>query len=134
MKASPSSASIGGSTAVHVAFAFLAMGGWAVFANRAHGLGPALLAGVVQGTISAVITLLMKRGLEALFARLSGVPAVVLPPLASCLIVLAVLVGLHTLAGTREIWATIAVPYAVSSSYAIIYTLRLARLRKGQPA
>ncbi|HEY9217212.1 MAG TPA: hypothetical protein VIO94_04125 [Phenylobacterium sp.] len=117
-----------------MAFAFVAMGGWAMFANRTHGLGAAALAGVVQGTISALITLVMKRGLEAFFARLAGPAAAVLPPLASCLIVLAVLVSLHTLAGTKEIWTTIAVPYAVSSSYAILYTLSLARQRKGQAA
>jgi hypothetical protein len=113
------------SSAVHVAFAFLAMGGWALFANRAHPAGAMLLAGLVQGAISAAITLALKRALEAMAARLGGAAAFIVPPAITCVVVLAVLVGAHRLAGTPEIWATIAVPYAVSSAYAWIYTASL---------
>lgn len=105
----------------HVAFAFLAMGGWAVFANRAHPLGEALQAGLVQGAISGLLTLGLKKFLEWLNARLSGLWALVAPPLITASIILAILVGAHTLAGTPEIAATIAVPFTVSTSYAIIY-------------
>ncbi len=112
---------------MHVAFAFLAMGGWAVFANRNHGLAQALPAGLVQGTLSAGLTFGIKRGLEAMVQRLSGIAALVVPPVVCCCAVLALLVCAHTLAGTPEIWATIAVPYAVSSTYAFVYTASLAR-------
>jgi hypothetical protein len=61
------------STLAHVAFAFFAMGGWAVFA---------------------------------------------------------ILVTAHALAGTPEIAATIAVPFTVSTSYAIIYNWGLWRRRR----
>jgi hypothetical protein len=39
--------------------------------------------------------------------------------------VLAVLLGAHRLAGTPEVWRTIALPYAVSSIYAWIYCFSL---------
>lgn len=118
------------SGAVHGAVAFLAMGAWAAFANRDHGPGAMALAGVVQGAISCVITLILKRSLEAMFARLTGPAAVVVPPLVTMAVVLAVLVTIHRLAVTPEVWTTIAVPYAVSSSYAWIYALTLARTTK----
>jgi hypothetical protein len=119
---------------VHVAFAFLAMGGWALFANRGHGLARALPAGLLQGVLSAALTFGIKRGLEGRFRRLEGLTALIVPPVLSCSIVLALLVGAHTLAGTPEVWATIAVPYAVSSTYAVVYTasLWLARRRAGR--
>jgi mannose/fructose/N-acetylgalactosamine-specific phosphotransferase system component IIC len=116
------------SGAVHGAFAFLAMGAWAAFANRDHGPAAMAMAGVIQGAISCAITLILKRSLEAMFARLTGPMAVVVPPLVTMAVVLAVLLTLHTAAGTPEVWTTIAVPYAVSSSYAWIYTLTLRRM------
>jgi len=118
------------SGAVHGAVAFLAMGAWAAFANRGHGPEAMALAGVVQGAISCVITLILKRSLEAMFARLAGPAALIVPPLVTMAVVLAVLVTIHRLAGTPEVWTTIAMPYAVSSTYAWIYTLTLARMAK----
>ena len=111
---------------VHGAVAFLAMGGWAAFANRGHGSEAMALAGAVQGAISCVITLILKRSLEAMFARLGGAAAVAVPPMVTMAVVLAALLTIHRLAGTPEIWATIAVPYGVSSTYAWIYTATLA--------
>ncbi len=126
------------STIVHVAFGFIAMGAWAVFANRGHPLPQALLAGLVQGLISGSLTLVLKKSLErmsAMFfnARSSdeglGKPlaALIVPPLITAASILAILVGIHTLARTPEIAATIAVPFTVSTSYAIIYNLGLWR-------
>ena len=114
----------------HVAFAFLAMAGWAFWINRGHGPNHALTAALVQGTLSAGLTFGIKRGLEALFRRLSGPVALLLPPMLSCVCVLALLVTAHTLAGTPEIWATIAVPFTVSSTYAFVYTAGLAAARR----
>ena len=123
-------------TFVHVAFGFLAMGAWAVFANRAHPLPQALLAGLVQGTISGTLTLFLKKGLErmsAMFfkARQSdegqgrNVAALFIPPVITATAIATILFTAHTLAGTPEILATIAVPLTVSTSYAILYNLRL---------
>ncbi len=113
------------SSATHVAFAFLAMGGWAVFANHTHGLQRAAIAGLAQGTVSGLLTLGLKRFLEAAATRLPDVWAAILPPAITCAVVLAILLAVHHLAGTPNVWATISVPYAVSSSYAWIYSAML---------
>jgi len=39
--------------------------------------------------------------------------------------VLIILLTVHHLAGTPDVWATISVPYAVSSSYAWVYSAML---------
>ncbi|HEY3949950.1 hypothetical protein [Phenylobacterium sp.] len=118
-------------TAVHVSFAFLAMGGWTLWANAGHGLAAAWIPALVQGAISGTITLVLKRALEAMAARLGGPAAYVVPPLATASVIAALLVGVHTLIGTPEIARTIAVPWSVSSLYAIIYTSVLVRGRIG---
>lgn len=118
------------SGAVHGAVAFLAMGAWAAFANRDHGAAAMLTAGVIQGTISCIITLILKRALETMFAKLTGWLRIVGPPVVTMSVVLAVLLAIHRLAGTPEVWATIAVPYTVSSLYAWIYTWTLAKGRR----
>ncbi len=117
------------SSVVHVTFAFLAMGAWAVFANRAAGFSHALIAGLVQGALSGGITLGLKRFLEAASARLPGVWATIAPPTISCAVILALLLVAHILAGTRNVLATISLPYAVSSTYAWIYTWAVTRSR-----
>lgn len=122
---------LAGSTVAHVGFGFLAMGAWAVFANRAHPLPQALLAGLVQGVISGTLTLFLKKFLEAMSARLSGAAALLAPPLITASTILAILVGAHALAGTPELLATIAVPFTVSSSYAAVYNWSLWRRRRG---
>ena len=115
---------------LHVGFAFVAMGAWAVFANRGHPIGAAMLAGLVQGSISAVLTLFLKKGLEWMNARFKGLMALIVPPLITAATILFILLSIHTLAGTPEIWATIAVPFTVSTSYAILYNLGLWRRRQ----
>jgi len=119
------------STAVHVGFAFVAMGGWTLWANADHGIDAAWLPALAQGVISGSITLLLKRALEAMTQRLTGWPAYVIPPLVTATVILVVLVGVHRLIGTPEIARTIAVPWSVSTLYAVLYTLTLARGRTG---
>jgi hypothetical protein len=63
-----------GSTVVHVAFGFLSMGAWAVFANRNHPLDQALIAGLVQGAISGSLTLVLKKALERMNAMFFRAP------------------------------------------------------------
>lgn len=113
------------STWLHVAFAFIAMGAWAAFANRAHDTQAILIAFLVQGTLSGLLTLGLKRGLEGAHGRLRGLAARLLPPIISCLSIAAVLVAVHRLAGTPEVWGTIAVPWTVSTLYAFVYTWSL---------
>jgi hypothetical protein len=129
-------------TYVHVAFGFLAMGAWAVFANRDHPLPQALLSGFVQGLISGLLTLVLKKFLEWLSAYMDRRRPracgpywlqLFLPPLITATAILIILTTAHTLAGTPEILATIAVPFTVSTSYAILYNLRLWRVARASP-
>ena len=115
------------STLFHVGFAFIAMGAWGVFANRGHPLPAVLLAGFVQGTISALLTLCLKRFLEWMNTRLRGPSGLIVPPLITATAIATILTTAHTLAGTPEILATIAVPFTISTSYAVLYNLRLWR-------
>lgn len=130
-------------TFVHVGFGFLAMGAWAFFANRAHPLPQALLAGLVQGTISGTLTLFLKKGLERMSAFFFGarrsdeghgrnISALFIPPIVTATAIGTILFTAHTLAGTPEVLATIAVPFTVSTSYAILYNLRLWRAAHGR--
>ena len=103
------------------------MGGWALFANRSHGLASAWLPALLQGILSGLITLVLKRILEQLAGRLVGIQAYVLPPAMTASAVLLLLICVHKLIGTPEIVRTIAVPWAVSTLYAILYSATLAR-------
>ena len=118
------------SSIVHVGFAFLAMGSWAAFANRAHPMPAPLYAGLLQGAISATITLVLKRAIEYLASRFSGLAALLAPPVIAGLVSATLLTILHTIGGTPEIAKTIAVPLTVATSYAALYNYSLWRIRK----
>lgn len=118
------------SSAAHMAFGFLLMGGWALFANRAHGLGAAWLPALAQGTVSALLTGAIKKVIEWLDGRLEGLLAYVIPPLVTASSILATLFAMHSLIGTPEIAATIAFPWSLSTLYAIVYNAGLVRARK----
>jgi hypothetical protein len=118
------------SSPVHIAFGFLAMGGWALFANRDHGLAGAWLPALVQGTLSGALTGVLKKTLEALDGRLTGALAWAVPPAITAGSILALLSLVHTAIGTPEVIATIAVPWSVSTLYAILYNAGLVRARR----
>ncbi len=105
------------------------MGIWAAFANRAHALPAPIVAGLVQGLLTAFITLTVKKLIDALFGRLKGrrYASLLVPPLISAGLVLAILVGVHTFVGTPEIAATIAVPWGMSFFYTSGYAFSLWR-------
>src|SRR5437773_30135 len=113
---------LAGRSSIHVGSAVVVMGSWAAFANRAHGVWAAVVAGLVQGGASALVTFTLKSSLEAMSGWLKGTLAFVVPPTVSCTVVLILLVVAHRLAGTHELWSTISIPYAASSAYAWIYT------------
>ena len=110
---------------VHVMTAFVLMGGWAVFANSDHAMPAPLIAGAVQGALSGLITLGLKRLVETVSQRFAGLAGLVLPPLAAFAISATLLTLLHKANGTPEIAATIAVPLTVSTSYAALYSWSL---------
>ena len=110
---------------VHVLFAFVAMGSWAVFANGAHPMPAPLLAGMIQGGLSGCITLFLKRVIETLSLRLDGIGALLVPPVITGLISASLLTLIHTLSGTPEVLATIVLPLTVATSYAALYNFSL---------
>lgn len=112
---------------VHMAVAFIAMGSWAAFANSTHLMPRPVIAGVVQGILSALITLFLKRMIEALSARLPGSAGYWVPPLVAVVASLSLLSSIHWLAGTPEILRTIVVPMSVTALYATTYNLALRR-------
>jgi hypothetical protein len=118
------------SSVVHVAFAFVAMGGWAAFANRAHPMPAPLQAGLIQGALSAVITLVLKRGIEVLARRFSGLAALLVPPVVAGAVSASLLTTIHMVGGTPEIGRTIAIPLTVATSYAALYNFSLWRTGK----
>jgi hypothetical protein len=113
------------SSVVHVLFAFVAMGGWAVFANRAHPMPAPLLAGMIQGGLSAGITLFLKRVIETLSWHLDGIGALLFPPVITCLVSASLLTLIHSLSGTPEVLVTIVLPLTVATSYAALYNFSL---------
>lgn len=115
------------SSAFHVALGFLLMGSWAFFANSQYGSAAALKAGLVQGALTAFITLFMKKVIEAVVARTKGVWGYILPPLAAFAISVSLLSLFHGLAQTPAIVLTISVPITVSTIYATLYTILLRR-------
>jgi hypothetical protein len=118
----------------HLTGAFVVMGGWAFFANSGHGPGDALAAAALQGTLSALVTLSLKSFIERIAARLPGATAVALPPLAAFGVVGVVLMLLHRLGGTPEIFRTVALPLIAATSYAAIYSYLLWRRRRAGEA
>lgn len=118
------------SSLVHVAFGFLLMGGWALLANRSHGLSHAWLPALVQGTLSGALTGALKKTLETLDGRLTGFLAYAVPPAVTAGTILVLLTLAHSLIGTPELVATIAFPWTVSTLYAFVYNAGLVMARR----
>jgi hypothetical protein len=113
------------SNLAHMAGGFVLMGGWAVLANAAHPMPAPVIAGLVQGALSAGITLMLKSVIERLLSLISGTPGLILPPLTCAAISITVLSLVHRAVGTPEITATLVLPVTVATSYAALYNYRL---------
>ena len=119
--------------AAHMLGAAALMGSWAAFANRAHPMPEPLFAFLVQGALSGTITLGLKRGIETAVARLAAPWARIVPPIGAALLSITLLTLVHTLAGTPEIAATIAVPLTAVTLYAALYAASLVADRRTAP-
>lgn len=115
------------SKVVHGLGGFVLMGSWAAFANRAHPMPAPLVAGFVQGLLTAFITIFLKRTIESIHYRVSGWARIALPPLAAMMISISILTLVHLFAGTPAVVATISMPVTVSTLYAFFYTITLSR-------
>ncbi len=121
---------IAGHSATHVFFAFAGMGGWAVFSNRAYPMPDPVIAGAVQGMLSAFLTLVLKTIIDRLAERFSGSTALWLPPLVAVNVSVCLLIVIHNVSGTPEILQTISLPLMVAASYATIYNYSRWSLRR----
>ena len=112
--------------AAAVAFVFYAV--WAAFANRMHDDAMILTAALTQGIYSAAVTFTMTSIVELLF-RGKGTRRMRLTRCIAVTIVLLVAssVGVHWLAGTAELLATVLPSWIFGSAYAVVYALGLAR-------
>ena len=123
------------SSIAHVAFSFVFMGSWAVFANWQHPMPKPIIAGALQGALSGAITLVMKKALEALFSfwvrRDRPKTGLIATPLMVCSVSATSLLICHALAGTPELITTILVPSSVALFYAFTYTYALSRQQIG---
>lgn len=100
------------------------MGGWAFIANLTHSWHAALLAGLVQGAITGTMTFFIKKAIETVASRTTGM----LPPtLAASAFSATVLTTIHTIAGTPAFWTTVIVPFSVATIYGATYTFTLRR-------
>jgi len=122
---------IAASGVTHVLFAFVAMGGWAYFANAGHPMPKPLVAGLVQGTMSACLTLFLKTTIDSLAGMMTRPLSLWAPPAIACAASAAILATIHTIAGTPEILATIAVPLLIATSYGFIYNFARYRSANG---
>ena len=110
------------------AMAVLLWGGWALLANWSAGHREASIAGLLQGTASALITLVMAVCANALFTRLPGpVLRIILPPLLIVSVSFSALWLAHTANATPALWATILPPSALAFAYCLYLTFSLAR-------
>ncbi|MAM61975.1 hypothetical protein [Maritimibacter sp. UBA3975] len=113
------------SNIAHIAAGVTMMGGWAFFANLGHDWPAPLIAGLVQGMITATVTLFMKRAIEWVARRTVGV----LPPtLTASAISASFLTVIHTAAHTPAFWLTVALPFSVATIYGATYTFSLRRI------
>lgn len=117
------------SSIFHCAGALLMMASWAYFANSAHPFPKPVYAAIVQGSLSALITLVLKTFIERLSQALSGITSLIIPPFAASLTSFTLLSTVHYMASTPEIWLTIAIPFSIATLYAISYNFALWKLR-----
>lgn len=108
--------------------AFLLYGGWAVFANLRHGRHTSLSAGLTQGLLSLVSTVILTSAMETVFSRLSsGVARFIATGLGPTTAVLLLMAAAHFVTGTPEIVATMLPSIVVGYAYSLIYAAGLTR-------
>lgn len=115
--------------AASVAFVFYAA--WGAWANRAHGTGSMVLAGMTQGLYSAVVTLAMTSVIEWLFAGRGTIrrrQTRCVSVTVAALVVSSVLI--HLVAGTAEVILTVLPSWVFGTGYTMAYAQGLARAER----
>ena len=101
---------------------------WAAYANAAHGGETALRAGLVQGSYSFLLTLVMSVATEWIYRWFAGLPLRAMWTIAAVAAALFMTAfAVNAAAGTPEIIATIAPGFAIGTFYTSVYVMALAR-------
>ena len=107
---------------------FAVYGTWAVYVNASHGMAVAMRSGLVQGTYSFILTLLVTLMTEWLFSKIGSMrfgPAVTVGIV--CSMLFATAYAIHMLVSTPEILMTILPGFVIGSLYTSAYVLGLRR-------
>jgi hypothetical protein len=115
--------------------AMLLQATWAAYANYAHGWQYSARAAVAQGASSFSMTFLITLVIEALFNLFKAYPAplkLLLIFVLAILTMLAMQIGVHLLAGTPELFLTIAPPATLGTGYWFFDTLGRVHLGKSR--
>lgn len=127
----PTAASFANSLAgrlLAAALAFALWGGWALLANWSSDPQHALIAGLLQGTASALMTLVMAIAAKALFYRLpAGAPRLLLPAVLIVSASFTLLYLVHSWHQTHALWQTIVPPTSLAFIYCLFLCLRQQR-------
>lgn len=111
--------------------AFIGYGGWAFYANYAHGTLTGLKATLTQGGYSFLLTLSLSWIMESLYQSVDS-PQARFPVtfLSTCLLLYTTAWGINALLGTPEILMTILPGAIIGTVYTYSYTVTLAKLHK----
>lgn len=108
--------------------AFLLWGGWAVFVNSKGGWDKALVAGVVQGSASAILTLIMATAVVWQAQMLANpLFKALLPPVVTVAMTGTLLYAAHAICGTAHPSRTMLLPMTVAFFYCLSLTVPVAR-------
>lgn len=114
----------------HGILAFFLWGGWALYANWAHGIRSSMTSAIAQGVLSFGITNFMAISMEFLL-KFSKKPMVQFfyAVFGTCTVQLSMLVGVHIIVNTPELLSTVFPAAVVAFSYCVFYTLGLIRVQ-----
>lgn len=113
--------------------AFAIWGAWAFWVNQHAGVSQALRSGLTQGTASFLITLVMVRSVEWLFARWRYPLRLWLAPVLTVSLTGSCLASVHWFAQTPHIASTIALPLAVAFGFCLFTAYRLEQQQQQSP-
>ncbi len=108
--------------------AFVLWGGWALVVNWQAGVQAATIAGLIQGSTSFVVTLLMAAAVTWQVRRFRHrVCRVLVPPLITVSVTGSFLFLVHSLGRTPGVWQTILPPTIIAFCYCLLLSAQLQR-------
>ena len=115
-------------------FAFLLWGGWSFYVNsQVTNLSRGVVSGLVQGVSSFIITLIIAFLIEVQFNFYKKLwTKLVVPPILTILLTGSVLVSIHVLFATTNIFKTVAPALTVAFMFAVLSNFKLYRTLKIQ--